>query len=553
MKNRHSFEVGRSSYHFERRVLLMCCQAVGTVRALTIYILASAEDWDSYLELKMPDIESPSFRDDYLLSSMMSKHPRLPNLSHDRRHVAVGKWRKAEDSCRIANEHWRRYCTSPRTSNIDDTLVRKVQDVIRFILGPLSRADLAFVQKHSRFGPGATSSVSGDYVVPSRKFTSRWDVSLGLLPYFPSLVPHIEGFRSPSGNVSDGNKVTFVPKSSKTDRAIAIEPHMNIYAQLGIGALLRTRLLKVGIDLSIQKFKNREAVLHCQEHQRCTIDLSSASDTIAYLTVMNLLPFEWFWLLDIARSTHSSLDGELIELEKFSSMGNGFTFELETLIFYAVCAACGDWSADVFGDDLIVRQDCSSDVVSALNTFGFSVNADKTYLAGRFFESCGVDVHDGVNIRPFFLKGKYETVAHQSIRTANAVRLYAHRRNNSFGCDKRFLHVWLECIKHSSLARKTFASFPYDNGLWRDFDECCPSRYGSHESHSGWDGWLGKVYSGSPTTSNKTIEIGAYIGGLAFGPAETPRSVEYRREATKGHRIRTMCCFGTWRDLGPWI
>ena len=72
-----------------------------------------------------------------------------------------------------------------------------------------------------------------------------------------------------------------------------------------------------------------------------------------------LLPEAWFDLLNDCRSQAVSYKGEWIELNMFSSMGNAFTFELESLIFWAianaVCYCSGSRGhISVYGDDIIV-------------------------------------------------------------------------------------------------------------------------------------------------------------------------------------------------------
>jgi hypothetical protein len=91
-------------------------------------------------------------------------------------------------------------------------------------------------------------------------------------------------------------------------------------------------------------------------------------------------------------------------------MGNGFTFELETLIFLAIGReACHLSNADpsrvsVYGDDILVPTEAGATCVSLLRFFGFRPNPKKTFLEGLFKESCGGDFFEGVTVRPHFLK-----------------------------------------------------------------------------------------------------------------------------------------------------
>jgi hypothetical protein len=99
------------------------------------------------------------------------------------------------------------------------------------------------------------------------------------------------------------------------------------------------------------------------------------------------------------------LKGRWYRLEKFSSMGNGFTFELETLIFATLARTVvsmngGDPSrVSCYGDDLIVPSSDYKDVMAALRMFGFQPNMKKTFAEGPFRESCGGDYWAGVPVR----------------------------------------------------------------------------------------------------------------------------------------------------------
>jgi hypothetical protein len=101
-------------------------------------------------------------------------------------------------------------------------------------------------------------------------------------------------------------------------------------------------------------------------------------------------------------------------------MGNGFTFELESLIFYAVVkATCEEMglndfeinrSVAVYGDDIIVPRAVAPQLYERLTLFGFAVNEDKSFTKGFFFESCGADYYDGHDVRPFFLRRDILTI-----------------------------------------------------------------------------------------------------------------------------------------------
>jgi hypothetical protein len=205
-------------------------------------------------------------------------------------------------------------------------------------------------------------------------------------------------------------------------------------------------LKKLGVNLNDQT-RNQEFAQRAYRDGLATIDLSKASDTLAYATVINLLPPDWVQLLEVARSPKTFVEGRYVTLEKFSSMGNGYTFELESLIFAALAHACNPGRADdiaVYGDDIIIPTQGASVLIEALSFLGFKVNNSKSFLAGNFFESCGKDFFQGVPVRPFFLK-KEEGAASipYALHFCNALRLYLFNCSSGWGCDEKFRPVWL--------------------------------------------------------------------------------------------------------------
>lgn len=201
------------------------------------------------------------------------------------------------------------------------------------------------------------------------------------------------------------NQLAFVPKTTEIHRCIAVEPTLNQYLQKGIDQVMRRRLKRVGIDLSDQEQNKRMAWKGSLQGDDpyCTIDLSSASDSISIELVRYLLPPAWFDVLYALRARSYEDQGSLHVYEKFCSMGNGFCFPLETLIFGAICKAAGSKEFAVYGDDIIVRASVFDEVIKILRICGFKTNVQKTFGEGPFRESCGADWYAGNNVRPFTL------------------------------------------------------------------------------------------------------------------------------------------------------
>lgn len=213
-----------------------------------------------------------------------------------------------------------------------------------------------------------------------------------------------------------GNRLFFVPKNSEISRTCCTEPLLNMLVQKAIGAFLLNCLHgSFGINLKVQAEYNRELALQGSlDGSFATIDLASASDSISWDMCERKICSPLIGMLRIARSPETILpDGSSVKLGMISTMGNGFTFPLQTLLFASVVRAvyqlkgypsnCSRTQFSVFGDDIIVRTDCYPAVVRTLELLGFEVNADKSFSNGPFRESCGVDAYNGVDVRGVYV------------------------------------------------------------------------------------------------------------------------------------------------------
>lgn len=219
-----------------------------------------------------------------------------------------------------------------------------------------------------------------------------------------------------------GSRLSTVPKNEKTNRTICTEPSLNMFFQLGAGVCIE-RMLSKGhnINLSTQPSTNKRMACEGSVNGKfSTIDLKSASDTISTTLVRYLLPKQLFSLLDLIRSKEVEIDGEWLTLEMFSSMGNGFTFPLQTLIFAELVRAAYDVlgiqpitsgpnrNYSVFGDDIICLKEAYDFVCRVLKKAGFVVNDDKSFSTGAFRESCGGDYFKGYDIRAVYLRKRHD-------------------------------------------------------------------------------------------------------------------------------------------------
>lgn len=293
-----------------------------------------------------------------------------------------------------------------------------------------------------------------------------------------------------------GNRFTTVPKDTQKRRGICVEPSINVGYQLAVGKHLKGRLKTVaGLDLSGPPSENVLSVgqlLHRElarqasiDGSYATIDLSNASDTVSFELVRLLLPTAWFELLDQLRSRFTYANGKWYALSKFSSMGNGFTFELETLIFAALIHGCGGKvgvNAFVYGDDLIVEPNVARDLLPCLRMFGFTPNKRKTFLAGSFRESCGGDFFNGKAVRPHYIK-ELPNEPQDWIKLANGLRRVGRNDPNDVVRWYRFRRAWFSVLSnlptHIRRLRgpewlgdlvihdDTWPSVLGDDGIWR--------------------------------------------------------------------------------------
>lgn len=354
-----------------------------------------------------PDMGMFGPRDPLLLrrelqaAAFFKKNASLP-LNVDRAAVALSKFLESEDQCKTTNCRFRNRSLPTQMGGMDAALVFRVQRKIASVLGPFPGVE----KLDFGFGPGANVGLSR-FTSVRRKFSARPTCTAGAYKYVKYLREYSPHWQQLEQIVPvAGGKYASVPKTAKTDRSILVEPLVNSYLQKGAGSYIRRKLLAAGIDLSDQSFNQHLAHLGSVTGEWATIDLASASDTISTEVVKELLPFEWWWFLEDIRSKFAVLPGgEEIHLQKFSSMGNGFTFELETLIFFAIASCLSDELVQVYGDDIIVKAKDFHAVAKGLEHFGFSLNKDKSFHEGSFRESCGRDYFGGIQIRPCYVSG----------------------------------------------------------------------------------------------------------------------------------------------------
>lgn len=320
---------------------------------------------------------------------------------------------KSETKNRIVNQVWHQGSKCDIIDIAVDGIFSSIRRKITQILGDCPEIDdLEF-----EFGPGSNTNVS-QKTSARHKLQATPACSEDMKPLLNDMVSSLPAYMSyhKKYNVEVG-KLSSVPKNWKTRRSILIEPNLNTFVQKAIGKRIKARLLLFGCNLYSQVKNQQMALQGSLFDELMTLDLENASNSVCLHPVYYLLTElneDWFNLLYNSRTgKYTYRNGSTRTLEMFSSMGNGFTFELESLIFYATALCVGEKygvSPDlisVYGDDIIAPSVMYDDLVKTLGILGFSVNTAKTYKSGPFRESCGHDYYQGMNIRPFYKKDRW--------------------------------------------------------------------------------------------------------------------------------------------------
>jgi hypothetical protein len=363
---------------------------------------------DSKLCLTAPDItEVEKFSIDYLLKSFASKfNSHDKKLERARQSATFQKWLAAERLCYDTNIR----LAFPPSDSLTSMLLTEMRGHISRVLGRIP----GDYYHHGGFSGGATVDIRR-----GAHFTEKvWGaISCGDNNIIDAC--YAVGRFSPSATIVPYGycRATQVPKNNTINRMIAIEPTASVYMQKAIGSLIRKRLLRVGVDLNDQTI-NQISAQKAYSEGLATLDLSSASDTMSYELVRQVLPYDWFRELCKHRSPAMLFNKRIIPLNKFSSMGNGYTFELESLIFWALCRSVCKYSyINVYGDDLIIRQEDAKSVIAGLTMIGFQVNREKSFVSGDFFESCGKHFFKGHDVTPCYQK-------ENAVDLASAMRMH---------------------------------------------------------------------------------------------------------------------------------
>lgn len=422
--------------------------------------------WDELASLEVSPSnfsDSESYFRAVACVSFLRKYEPLPTTV-DRKDAAESNFWQSEKDCYRTNQRllpfiFNTYLDEDKA--ILDFLVDVRKEVEELI------GDRPPSNPEGRFGPGSTYGDKGGLTTIPDKMQSRPQLTGSafsyLVPWAGTLWAKACGNRGEEIEFVRGNRFATVPKDCTKDRSIAIEPSINLFYQLAYGRAMKQALSKntAGrLHLKTAQSIHRQVACEASISGRfATIDLSRASDSVCTSLVKLVLPHQWFEALDDLRSPATLIRGaggvdHWVLLEKFSSMGNGYTFELETVIFHAICKAVmkregtrplSGQNVFTFGDDIIVPTAHAEGVIAALRYLGFETNKRKTFVSGPFRESCGGDFFQGVGVRPYHQK-KEVNEPQDYIAMANGIRRMAASSSRASSRELVVRRAWFRCL-----------------------------------------------------------------------------------------------------------
>jgi hypothetical protein len=203
--------------------------------------------------------------------------------------------------------------------------------------------------------------------------------------------------------------------------------------------------------------------------------------------------------------------GEVIRYQKFSSMGNGYTFELESLIFWAIAQqVCRsninetDPSVLVYGDDIVIRSAECPELLRRLSQSGFTPNEKKTFSSGPYRESCGKHYFLGEDITPFYVRKPV-----QKLDRLFLVHNNVHRWSDRVGVDCNELLTKVRALAPAKWRSPRLPDGFGDGAFIGTVDQLRLDRH-----PQGWDCWISRVLLNTSEEVKHDLQEGQLIASL---------------------------------------
>jgi hypothetical protein len=221
------------------------------------------------------------------------------------------------------------------------------------------------------------------------------------------------------------------------------------------------------VNFRDQSINQSLAMTSSSDGRLATIDLADASDRVPRDLALSMFDSnpDLRDAIDACRSRNAELpDGTIIgPLNKFASMGSALCFPIEAMYFYTICVVALlremdlpvtqssvsqlDGLVHVYGDDIIVPVAYADTILDHLQKYNCKVNHSKTFVTGKFRESCGIDAYDGVDVTPTYIRRLRPQNRRQAsqviswVSTANSFYLKGYWRTSQymFSCIEKIL------------------------------------------------------------------------------------------------------------------
>lgn len=207
----------------------------------------------------------------------------------------------------------------------------------------------------------------------------------------------------------------YAPKDSGSVRGIGVQVAERIALQRGVAKGLREVVRQNPYLHSLMRFddqtlQQRRAENASKTRAYSTIDLKDASNNIRLADIDTLFkntPWGVF-VLALADTMHYFFEDAYTSHPMYGGMGNGITFEFETILFAAIIHlatfGAGKKSLEVeeihfsldgelpfgsFGDDMVAKTVVIDRIKEIFAALGYVMNEKKSFIDSPFTESCG--------------------------------------------------------------------------------------------------------------------------------------------------------------------
>jgi hypothetical protein len=337
-----------------------------------------------------------------------------------------------------------------RSLELNDVLVENLRKVVYWLLHGFS-LDLQRLTPHH--GPGNTSDCESRGVEDKNQSLSippkAWYMMLSNSA--SSLYPDYQGYYDFTTRPA---ALTFVSKDYKSLRTICMQPGGTMYLEQALRdqlyAFFDEGPISAFVTLRDQTRNQRASLIGSLTRLIDTIDLSSASDLVAWALILRITPHSLLRYLEALRVPLVLYRKELHQMEKFAPMGSALCFPVQCIVFTAITIAVGlsqslgqDVCSDhlpvfpghvdelqnlfdfafgpkisdprnryvyptIYGDDICLDSRLTSNVMLALERLGFLVNHGKSFTGqDSFRESCGSFHLRGTDVTMLKYKGSY--------------------------------------------------------------------------------------------------------------------------------------------------